>query len=104
MICHSSFGPNGPGNNALEGGVQLLINTETSVVGFVALEVLQAGLPVAAMSAADSDLIKGSSVRAVGSWGKGSLRTLSHLAGQEVQLRVVMADAKLFAIQLACAV
>ena len=105
MICHALFGPNGPsGNNsALEGGVQLLLNVETSVIGFVAVEVLQAGTPVAGMSVVDSDAVKGSSVRAIGSWGKGSLRTLSHLAGQQVQLRVVMADAKLFAIRLACA-
>ena len=105
MICHaSSFGPDGPANHSvLEGGVQLLLNMETSVVGFVAVEVLQAGAPVEGMSAAESDVAKGSSVRAVGSWGGGSLRTLSHLAGQQVQLHVVMADAKLFAIRLACA-
>lgn len=83
--------------------MQLLLNAETSVVGFVVVEVLRGGVPVPGMHAADCDAVKGSSVRAVGSWGKGALRTLSHLAGQEVQLRVVMADAKLFAIRLACA-
>jgi hypothetical protein len=108
MICHhNSFGPNRglPNNTFLKGGVQLLLNVETSVVGFVAVEVLEAAsaLPVAGMSAADSDVIKGSSVHAIASWGAGKLRTLSHLAGQDVKLRVVMADAKLFAVRLACA-
>lgn len=104
MICRASEGQNDLANStALEGGVQLLLNAEMSVVGFVAVEVLQSGKPVTGMSAADCDIMKGNSVSAVASWGNGKLRTLSHLAGQEVQLRVVMADAKLFAIRLACA-
>ena len=102
QICHATFVP---GNNTgVAGGVQLLLNTETSVVGFVAVELLnQKGEVVAGMAAEDADQIKGSAIGAVASWNNGALATLSALAGQTVQLRVVMADAKIFAIRLACA-
>lgn len=42
-----------------------------------------------------ADKIKGSAVSAAASWGSGMLATLSHLAGQTIQLRVTMADATL---------
>ena len=101
-ICHATFGPSNS-SVGLTGGVQLLVNTETGVAGFVVVEVLRDGQAVAGMAAEDADKIKGSAVSAVASWGKGALATLSKLAGQRIQLRVTMADARLFAIRLACA-
>ena len=102
VICHHSGTPT---NNAtrLVGGVQLLLNVETSVAGYIAVEVLTRGAEVEGMAFADADVVKGSAVRAVASWGEGSLATLSLLAGQTIQLRVAMADAKLFALRLSCA-
>jgi hypothetical protein len=79
--------------------VQLLLNMETSVAGYVGVEVLQHSVPVQGMTFADADLAKGSAVRAVTSWGGGALATLSLLAGEYVQVRVAMADAK---VQCAC--
>ena len=85
------------------GGVQLLLNVETSVAGFVAAEIMQQGAPVAGMELDQADQIKGNSVAAVASWGGGTLASLSKLAGQQVQVRVAMTDAKLFSLRLACA-
>ena len=102
-ICHAVFPP-GSNGTGLVGGVQLRLNVETSVAGFVVVEVLdRKGEPVAGMAAGDADRIKGSTVGAVASWQQGALATLSRLAGQPIQLRVLMADARLFAIRLACA-
>ena len=102
-ICRVAFPP-GSNGTGLAGGVQLRLNVETSVAGFVVVEVLdRKGDPVAGMAAGDADRIKGSAVGAVASWQQGALATLSRLAGQPVQLRVLMADARLFAIRLACA-
>ena len=62
---------------ALVGGVQLQLNVETSVAGFVAVEVLDrlTGQVVAGMAAEDVDKIKGSAITAVVSWNKGALAT-----------------------------
>jgi hypothetical protein len=51
---------------------------------------------------ASASPVKGSSVSAAMSWGGGNT-SLSPLAGQQVKVKVAMADAKLFSIQLACA-
>ena len=89
--------------------MQLLLNTETSVAGYVGVEVVVASGngsnfgPVDGMSFDDADLVKGSAVSAVVSWGGGTLATLSALSGKRVQLRVAMSDAKLFSIRMECA-
>ena len=63
------------------GGVQLKLNVETSVVGFVTAEVQQGGGAVKGMELASSDQTKGSSVLAVASWSDGQLSSLYKLAG-----------------------
>ena len=88
---------------ALTGGVQLLLNVETSVAGFVAVEVQTAGTPVPGMELNASAVTKGSAVSAVASWGSGTLASLSSLAGKQVQIRVAMTDASLYSIRLSCA-
>ena len=55
------------------------------------------------MGLEQADQIKGNSVAAVASWGGGTLASLSKLAGQQVQVRVAMMDAKLFSVRLVCA-
>ena len=94
-----------PGTNStrLSGGVQLLVNMQTSVVGFVALEVQQGGAPAAGFDLARADQLKGSAVSAVASWGGGATASLSALAGQRVALRIAIADAKLFSVRMECA-
>ena len=92
--------PAGGGNEtATSGGVQLFVNMETSVVGFVAIEVLDT--PGFTLAAADP--LKGSATDAVASWGGGMRASLSSLAGREVTLRVTLTDAKLFSLRLGCA-
>ena len=61
--------------------MQLKLNVETSVVGFVTAEVQQGGGAVKGMELASSDQIKGSSVLAVASWSDGQLSSLYKLAG-----------------------
>ena len=79
--------------------MQLFVNMETSVVGFVAIEVLDT--PGFTLAAADP--LKGSATGAVASWGGGMRASLSSLAGREVTLRVTLTDAKLFSLRLGCA-
>ena len=107
MLCYAGgSGPPPPAPVAVVGGVQLLVNVETSVAGYAVVAVLPSGSGGSAteqFSLAASDLIKGSAVSAVASWGGGALASLSSLAGQKVQLQVAMADARLFSLKLACA-
>ena len=84
------------------GGVELSLNVETSVSGFVAVEIQRKGTPVRGMELHASDMIKGSSVAAAATWGHGRRQSLSALAGEQVQVRVAMADAKLFSMELGC--
>jgi len=100
--------------NRTSGGVQLLMNVETSVAGFTLVEVQQLNAPVfadgpgsweavAGFGLQDADVLQGSSLSAAASWGHGSMTSLSSFAGKSVKLRVAMADSKLFALRLACA-
>lgn len=104
VLCKRTHLPHPP-QYSIEGGVQLLLNVETSVAGFVAVEVQEPGSggPVQGMELNASDRTKGSAVGAIASWNQGSLASLSALAGKEVQIRVAMTDASLFSIRLACA-
>lgn len=83
------------------GGVELRVNMETSVAGFVAVEVLQQGRAVDAFRRADR--LKGNAIAAVASWDEGATASLSALAGEVVSFRVTLADAKLYSLRLACA-
>ena len=89
----------------VRGGVQLLVNAVTSVVGWVRVGLLAQGGtgPVPGMALADADPIVGNALAAAASWQGGALASLSALAGTKVALRVAMADAKLFSLKLACA-
>ena len=50
-----------------------------------------------------ADALKGSAIGAAASWGGGATASLSALAGKTVQLTAELADARLFALRLACA-
>ena len=104
-LCYARHpGSAGTNETVVSGGVQLFVNMQTSVVGFVAIEVVvDGGKPAAGYSLARADQLKGSATNAVASWGAGQVASLSHLAGQEIALKVTMADAKLFSLRLGCA-
>lgn len=89
--------------NVTTGGVELLLNLETSVAGFAAVEVQVDGVAVEGMELESSDITKGNAIAAVCSWGAGALGTLSALAGKEVQIRVAITDARVYSLKLACA-
>ena len=103
-LCLLNSSAHHNGTTAIVGGAQLYINVETSVAGFVIAEIIHHGAPVEGMELNQADQIKGNSVGAVASWGRGTLSSLSKLAGQQVEVRMVMMDAKLFSLRLACAV
>ena len=100
-----------PGTNStrLSGGVQLLVNMQTSVVGSVAVGVHGDSGPYAL---ANANAVVGNSLDAAASWGGGGGRgadaaasftsSLSALAGQSVAFEVAMRDAKLFSLELRC--
>ena len=85
--------------------MQLFVNMETSVVGFVAIAVVdtESESESAGYTLTDADKLKGSATNAVASWGGGAVATLSQFAGKEIALKVAMADAKLFSLRLGCA-
>jgi len=83
----------------ISGGVELYVNMQTSVVGWVAVEVV--GQPSFAL--VNADKLKGGAIDAVASWQRGESASLSALAGKKVQLKVAMADAKLYSLRLGCA-
>jgi len=93
--------------------VQLFVNMETSVAGFVAIAVVDTASESqsesesesgsAGYTLTDADKLKGSATNAVASWGGGAVATVSQFAGKEIALKVAMADAKLFSLRLGCA-
>ena len=88
----------------LTGGVQLVVNMQTSVAGFVAIELQgENGLVLPGYSLDEADKLKGNALDAVASWRNGSLASLSLLVGTNVSVRAVLPSAKLFSIKLACA-
>ena len=94
-----------PNTTKVDGGVQLYLNLETSVVGYVAVEIRDhdSGRPVAGYELEAADRLKGAAVSAVASWQGGRLASLSALAGKKVSLHVAMADAKLYSVRMGCA-
>ena len=89
------------------GGVELRVNTRTSVVGSVAVGVAgAAGAAAAAFALALAVPTQGNALGAVASWagaGGNFTASLSVLAGQRVAFEVAMTDAKLFSLELGCA-
>ena len=121
--CEACYASN---TTRVSGGVELLVNMQTSVAGYVAIEVLsQPALPrpidsidqsatgsarsheslrpVGGFSLAEADHLKGSAIGAAASWQAGRLASLSALAGRRVALRVAMVDAKLYSLRMVCA-
>lgn len=83
-------------------GARLELNVDTSAVGDARVEILGAdGEPVAGFALADADMIQGNFLRKVVTWRGRS--DVSGLAGQPVQLRLVMRAAKLYAFQFRAA-
>ena len=79
-------------------GSRLQYNAKTGGGGFIRTEILDSsGTPIPGFSLAESHRVNGNSVRHLASW-KGSA-DVSSLAGQPVRLRLVMRDAKLYALQ-----
>jgi hypothetical protein len=78
----------------------LLLNVQTSNVGFVVVELRNAsdGRALLGYELSASDPIRANSVAAAASWAQGSLNTLEPLRGSELQVVVAMADAQLFSL------
>jgi hypothetical protein len=92
------------------GGVHLYVNLQTSVAGFVAIELQDdsgdgsgGGQPLEGYGMSDSDKLKGGATSAAASWGGGNRSSLASLAGRRVALRIALADAKLFSVRFGCA-
>ncbi len=76
----------------------LELNARTGGGGFICLEILdQDGHPIRGFTLAESERIRGNSLRHVPTWKSGA--KFSDLAGRPVRLRFVMRDAKLYAMQ-----
>ena len=78
-------------------GKSLELNVQTSVAGHVLVEILRNGEPIQGYSVADADPIKGNFIKKAVTWNGQS--DVSSLAGEPVQVRFVMRDAKLYAFQ-----
>jgi len=79
-------------------GRELEINYATSAVGSLRVELLdEAGEPIEGFTEADSREIIGDQIERVVAWSGGT--DVSSLAGQTVQLRVVLKDADLFSFR-----
>ena len=80
-------------------GNALELNVQTSVAGHVLVEILRDREPIQGYSVADADPIKGNFIEKTVTWNGQS--DVSSLAGEPVQVRFVMRDAKLYAFQFA---
>merc|ERR1711977_224596 len=70
------------------GAAMVLLNLQTSVVGFVSVGVAHSnGTYVHGMAPADADRVQGSAIRAAATWGNRTVTTLAALAGEEIVLR-----------------
>lgn len=79
-------------------GKELQLNIDAGGLSSVKVEIRDsAGKPISGFTLAEADAMNADSVRAVASW-KGS-KDVSSLAGQTIQLRFAMTDAKLYAFQ-----
>lgn len=78
-------------------GNSLELNVQTSVAGHVRVELLRNGKPIPGYSADDADPIKGNFIAKTVTWNGQS--DVSSLAGEPVQVRFMMRDAKLYAFQ-----
>ena len=82
--------------------LQLRLNLQTSVVGFVAVELVEPGAaPVPGFARSDADIIVGNFLERPATWRSGNA-TINALGGRSVQLRVLFAAAKIFSFQFVC--
>lgn len=78
-------------------GLSLQLNVQTSFPCCVKVELLSEGQPVEGYKLDDADPISGNFIDLICTWNGRS--DVSALAGQPVQMRFVMRDAKLYAFQ-----
>ena len=99
----SCVSPSMPGLTQLNAQLQLRLNVQTSVVGFVAVELLEPGAAtaVAGFAHRDADIIVGNFLERPVTW-RGGNATINALGGRSVQLRVLFAAAKIFSFQFVC--
>lgn len=93
-----------PTDCAVDEELYVVVNAVTSVVGWVALEIMQQGTAVPGYELSVANPLVGNFVRARATWGNGTVAAVTHLAGREVAFRVAMADASLYSIALRCSV
>ena len=89
-----------------DGEVRLRVNFKTSVVGYVlvGLELADAGEGEGALvgyELGDANKLVGNAVSAAALW-RGNTTTITELAGMTVLVRVAMADASLFSLNMVC--
>ena len=82
--------------------LQLRMNLQTSVVGFVSVELVEpAGAALPGFAQSDADIIVGNFLERPATW-RGGNATVNALGGWSVQLRVLFAAAKVFSFQFVC--
>ncbi len=78
-------------------GNKLELNIDTTATGHAQVEILDRnGLPVKGFSLKESDMIQGNFVRIIATWRNADVSTLRR---QQIRLRFVMREAKLYAFQ-----
>jgi hypothetical protein len=84
-------------------GVSILLNIETSVVGFALIATTLVGDGTGLMLE-ESDPIVGNAIRALATWNNGTVDAIHpDNANETVVLQVALVDTRLFAIELVCA-
>ena len=83
--------------------VQLRLNVQTNVVGFVAVELLPSGggSSLVGFGRNESDIIVGNFLARPATW-RGGNASVNALAGRAVQLHVMFAAARVFSFQFVC--
>ena len=77
--------------------------SQTSVVGFVAVELAEpSGAALPGFAHSDADIIVGNFLERPATW-RGGNATINVFGGRSVQLRVLFAAAKVFSFQFVCA-
>ena len=81
--------------------IQLRFNVQTNVVGFVAVELLSSGSSLVGFRRNESDIIVGNFLARPATW-RGGNPSVNALAGQQVQLHIMFAAARVFSFQFVC--
>jgi hypothetical protein len=95
--------PNCTSEGAYKWKSKLLLNIETSVVGWVSVEIQTSdGDAIPGFSHSEANLLKGNLVDHAFSWGTPPNESMQALAGQKVRLAIRMPDAELFSFTFRC--